>query len=405
MSVEIPVSLKRLIRLVMRGFYPIELSLVVDLMIRKRSVKEEEIETLMRFERKHLRSILDALKKEKLIKFKMRMETGPDGKTTKQTYYYINYKGFVNVVKYKLDLMRRKIETEERDSAKRSSFICKSCEKTFTDLEADQLCDQRTGEFRCSYCGEIVEEDSDALPKPDSRLILAKFNDQMSPLYVLIRDVEDIKIPADLLEPEPIEANGSAKTVSTDSFDPLGKWKSKDKSGFSDGLLERETTVNIVKEGEVVEEKVKKEQPSWLAEVTVFPSSSEVNVDQINGNSSVDKASTPPEDNGISKEVLEALLVHEKKESHNEPAISTIIPGSSTSDWGNESSHNNHDSDVMMNDDEDEGSEDNSEPMVKVGNRLIPLQEVNDDILPLMTQAEREEFIRLTQECYSHMYD
>ena len=29
-------------------------------------------------------------------------------------YYYINYKHFVNVVKYKLDQIRKKIETEEK---------------------------------------------------------------------------------------------------------------------------------------------------------------------------------------------------------------------------------------------------------------------------------------------------
>uniref|UniRef100_T1JQD5 Uncharacterized protein n=1 Tax=Tetranychus urticae TaxID=32264 RepID=T1JQD5_TETUR len=99
------------------------------------------------------------------------METEPEGKAT--------------------HLKRRKIETEERDSTKRSSFIC------------------------CSYCGEIVEEDPDVLPKADSRLILAKFNDQMEPLYMLLKEVEDIKIPADLLEPDPIEVNGSTIKVTT----------------------------------------------------------------------------------------------------------------------------------------------------------------------------------------------
>ena len=29
-------------------------------------------------------------------------------------YYYINYKEFVNVVKYKLDQMRKKLESEDR---------------------------------------------------------------------------------------------------------------------------------------------------------------------------------------------------------------------------------------------------------------------------------------------------
>lgn len=51
----------------------------------------------------------------------------------------------VNVVKYKLDHMRRRIETDERDSTNRASFRCPCCLSTFTDLEANQLFDPMTG--------------------------------------------------------------------------------------------------------------------------------------------------------------------------------------------------------------------------------------------------------------------
>ena len=34
-------------------------------------------------------------------------------------------------------------------------------------------------EFKCTFCGSTVEEDESAIPKKDSRLMLAKFNDQM----------------------------------------------------------------------------------------------------------------------------------------------------------------------------------------------------------------------------------
>ena len=44
--------------------------------------------------------------------------------------------------------MRKKMETEERDATSRSSFKCTNCEKQFSDLEADQLFDMATGEFR-----------------------------------------------------------------------------------------------------------------------------------------------------------------------------------------------------------------------------------------------------------------
>lgn len=64
-----------------------------------------------------------------------------------------------------------------------------------------------TGEFRCTYCREVVEEDQSALPKKDSRLLLAKFNEQLEPLYVLLREVEGIKLAPEILEPEPVDIN------------------------------------------------------------------------------------------------------------------------------------------------------------------------------------------------------
>lgn len=139
------------------------------------------------------------------------------------------------------------METEERDATSRASFKCPSCCKTFTDLEvihftfmcnlslskircfmfflqflkmlkcdifclhgmlllqADQLFDITTQEFRCTFCREVVEEDQSALPKKDSRLLLAKFNEQLEPLYILLREVEGIKLAPEILEPEPVD--------------------------------------------------------------------------------------------------------------------------------------------------------------------------------------------------------
>ena len=53
--------------------------------------------------------------------------------------------------------------------------------------------DPMSGEFRCTFCGNSVDEDEAAMPKKDSRLLLAKFNDQMEKLYDLLRNVEDVK--------------------------------------------------------------------------------------------------------------------------------------------------------------------------------------------------------------------
>jgi len=104
---------------------------------------------------KQLRAILNTLKQEKILKSKIRMENTPDsvpddtGKLPqiKYTYYFINYRSIVNVVKYKLHKMQEKIESEERDNSNRASFVCPSCKSSYTDLQVNQLLDFTTGNW------------------------------------------------------------------------------------------------------------------------------------------------------------------------------------------------------------------------------------------------------------------
>ena len=148
MLTEVPNSMKRLIRLVARGFYSVEHALVIDMLVRNPCMKEDDMLDLLKFDRKQLRACVNTLKNDKFLKSRMKLETEDDGKPTRHNYYFISYIMFVNVVKYKLDHVRRKIEMEERDNTSRASFKCDDCQKTYTDLEADQLFDFMTQTFR-----------------------------------------------------------------------------------------------------------------------------------------------------------------------------------------------------------------------------------------------------------------
>ncbi|RWS16228.1 General transcription factor IIE subunit 1-like protein [Dinothrombium tinctorium] len=428
---EVPTALKRLIRMVTRGFYAVEHILVVDMLIRKMCVKEDDLESLLKFERKQLRAIIAQLKNDKIIKSKLKMETGPDGKTSRCNYYYINYRAFVNVVKYKLDHMRRKIETEERDNTSRASFICTQCKKTFTDLEADQLCDLTTGEFRCSYCGELVEEDPNVLPKADSRLILAKFNEQIEPLYILLKEVEDIKLPSDLLEPEPIieTPNGikSEASVVDDRTNIFSSnhWKDGDRnkginSEYENMLFnERSLTVKIESVNDSIDKSSskeskseetfskKKEQPSWLVESTVYDTPHTISnpVKKFTEKETPLFNNSPAEDSvGSTKEILEALLVHEKQQESSSTAISAIQGSEKNDFFGTNGEINDgfNNDELMESDDEDAGDR---TPMVSVGGQLVSLSDINDDHIAAMNALEKEEYIRLTQEVYAHIYE
>lgn len=250
-------------------------------------MKEEDLCELLRFERKQLRARISILRNDKFLQVRLKMETGPDGKAAKVNYYFINYKTFVNVVKYKLDLMRKRMETEERDATSRASFKCPNCNKTFTDLEADQLFDFSTGEFRCTFCGGAVEEDSSAVPKKDSRLLLAKFNEQLQPLYDLLRDVENIKLAPECLEPEPVNIEtirGQLKPGQTKGPGGGEVWSGEASRSQGFAVEEARVNVSISDTNEESNQTQRKDRPVWMTESTVV--SAEYDAQNSNDDSS-----------------------------------------------------------------------------------------------------------------------
>ena len=65
-------------------------------------------------------------------------------------------KVFVDVVKYKLDRMRQKIENKERDSTCKTLFKCPQCQKEYNEFDAGKLVDIMTGILHCTFCGAEV---------------------------------------------------------------------------------------------------------------------------------------------------------------------------------------------------------------------------------------------------------
>ncbi len=144
---EVPEALKKLVRYIIRAFYETEHHLIIDLLVHHACIREEDLLELIKLDQKQLRSAINTLKSDKFVKSRMMMETTEEGKVNKHNLYFLNYSTFVNVVKYKLDYMRRKIETEERDATSRASFKCARCVRSFTDLEAGELFDPYTGKL------------------------------------------------------------------------------------------------------------------------------------------------------------------------------------------------------------------------------------------------------------------
>lgn len=433
---EVPAALKRLAKQVVRGFYGIEHALALDVLIRNPCVREEDMLELLKFDRKQLRSVLNTLKGDKFVKCRMRVETALDGKTTRHNYYFINYRVLVNVVKYKLDHMRRRIETDERDSTNRASFRCPCCFSTFTDLEANQLFDPMTGTFHCTFCQTEVEEDQSVCP--DARTQVARFNEQIEPIYALLRETEDVNLSHDLLEPEPTEIPAlkqSRERAAAASGPHREAWSTKG-SSYADMY-----TQNVVISMEDQEEQQKqasegkapKERPVWLTQSTVQGAYNEPDALKSQG----DLAPGAQDGSGglgsgqsdENEEVMRALLIHEKRAATGAgvggaSAAAKSLASTNASDSDSDTSESDDDSPSAPppaatataqhrannreedEEDEDEFEEVGDEPMVTVGGRSFSYREVSQrpELVEQMSAQEKEAYIEMGQNLFQDMY-
>lgn len=434
---EVPAALKRLAKQVVRGFYGIEHALALDVLIRNPCVREEDMLELLKFDRKQLRSVLNTLKGDKFVKCRMRVETAPDGKTTRHNYYFINYRVLVNVVKYKLDHMRRRIETDERDSTNRASFRCPCCFSTFTDLEANQLFDPMTSTFRCTFCQTEVEEDESVCP--DAKTLVARFNEQIEPIYALLRETEDVNLSHDLLEPEPTEIpalkhsrdRAAASGANTASGPHREAWSNKG-SAYADlytqnvviSMEEQDTQQKQASEG-----KAPRERPVWLTQSTVQGAYDEPDILKSGGD--ISGAQDGAAAHGIvqtseNEEVMRALLIHEKRSvaaagGGGASAAARGLTATNASDSESDTSESDDDSLAALpsaaatqhrakeeeeDDDDDEFEEVGDEPMVMVGGRPFSYREVSQrpELVEQMSSQEKEAYIEMGQNLFQDMY-
>ncbi|NXX81476.1 T2EA factor, partial [Urocolius indicus] len=421
---EVPASLKRLAKYIVRGFYGVEYSLALDVLIRYPCVKEDDLLELLKYERKQLRAVLNTLKADKFVKMRVRVETGPNGKSTRHNYYYINYKVLVDVVKYKLDQVRRKIEVDERDSTTRSSFKCPSCSSTYTDLEVNQLFDVFSETFRCTYCNTEVEEDASALPKRDARTLLAKFNEQIEPLFVLLRETEDIILPYDLLEPQPTEI----PELSESFYQKVGpsvvascsrpeKWANRS-SVF--GNMYTQNLIIEVQDSEPkkkTKEKATKEQPVWMSQSTVEEATTAATgvgkfYFVLLGVNGAEETEGSVKDAITDNEIIKALLIHESKSSSSTdqaPVVKTKLPesGSDTSESEDDAKHPKAEMKAADSNFEQGEEEETQGPVLMVAGQPHSYAEVseNPDLVSLMTKEEREIYIKVGQEIFQAIFE
>ncbi|XP_072178764.1 general transcription factor IIE subunit 1-like [Diadema setosum] len=419
---EVPDKLKRLAKFIMRSFYSIEHALIVDLLVRNSIMKEDDLAELLKFDKKQLRTLLMKIKNDKLLKQVMRVETQADGRANRHYYYYINYKTFVNVVRFKLDRMRQKIENRERDSTCKALFKCTKCSKTYNEFDAQLLFDPVSMDMKCTYCGESVEEDESAVPRRDSVTQMVKFNEQMKPIFDLLRDVENIKLAQEILEPTPVQLPDARKRGGergVNAGGPQHGWREGNRTTAD--LYHQDVTINIGgdNQGPAENQPAPKERPIWMTASTVDGAIIEM-APSASGAVPSEKSGARHSDKANEGEIMRALLAHERKVGqrpsfHHEPNSDNESDASASDEEFPMAT--NH----LMTEDrfafgvpmdggmpvrqEEEEEEEEEDMVVMVAGRPVALEDITSELIEQMTPAEKDGYIRLAQQAHADLYE
>ena len=406
---EVPPVLKRLAKLVVRGFYEDEHVALMNVLINATHpcVKEDDLIDILKFDKRQLRQLIHRLKNDKLVKQRVHKEKQSDTGTAQTfNYYFINYKLFVNVVRYKLDHIRKKIESDEKQAKNRPSFLCTQCSNKYSDLEVDRLIDMMTGMLKCTYCSGTVEEDVSEIQQGNTyRTSLARFNEQLEQIFELLRQSENINLAPSVLEPEPdlSSLNMQAARSIHGSHGSRSGW-ANDRRGIDSGDFGIKINMGHEDEEDSTGVKRSKEAPIWMKQSTVAPKEEIKANTMVTASPSVSTAQASTREK--EDEILADLLAHESVSKVPRLDIDKAL-GKDNSDSSDDSDdEKSFSQDVKVTDTMDaaESDSNNDEVMVKVNGTMVSLHDVTETMIESMSREEHDAYLKAYQQVCSDMY-
>ncbi|KAL7102372.1 hypothetical protein ACP275_08G116300 [Erythranthe tilingii] len=207
---------------------------ILDALTRRQWVREEDLAKDLKIHTKQLRRTLRFFEEEKLITRDHRKETskgakiynsavaaavdgqrnGREGddklKMHTQSYCCLDYSQIYDVVRYRLHRMKKKLKDEMDSKNTVQEYICPSCNKRYTALDALRLISPYDEDFHCESCNGVLVAESDKLAAQEMgdgddnasrrrhdklKDMLSKMEEQLKPLTDQLGRVKDLPIP------------------------------------------------------------------------------------------------------------------------------------------------------------------------------------------------------------------
>ncbi|KAI0005512.1 TFIIE alpha subunit-domain-containing protein [Russula compacta] len=189
-------ALYLLVQHVTRAFYDPRYIVVMDQLARHQVLKDDDLAGRVGLQVKELNKLMATLEKDGLIQAHRQNELKEGAqRSVGRQYFYVDYKHFCNVVKWRIAEMHRVIDTGLRNQLDNKGYICPRCNRSYTPLDADKIADYERGIFICEDCGTELVDNENAENVRGSQDRMQRFNYQMRFIREGLRKSEEMVMP------------------------------------------------------------------------------------------------------------------------------------------------------------------------------------------------------------------
>lgn len=160
---DLTVYAEALIATVARAFYDDDAVCLIDVLIRDKFLRDDDMAPRLQLPARKLRATLQFLQEEHLVKFET-VDDLAQGGSQATKFWYIDYNYAVHTIRLRLHLLRKELQEAEMQARSSSFYLCpgyktKRCNGRYTEEEAQQIVDPETGLFLCQECFLRYEAD------------------------------------------------------------------------------------------------------------------------------------------------------------------------------------------------------------------------------------------------------
>jgi transcription initiation factor TFIIE subunit alpha len=173
---DLTVYAEALIATVARAFYDDDAVCLIDVMIRDKFLRDDDMAKRLQLPAKRLRATLQFLTEENLVRHEDVNDLAQGGSQATK-FYYLDYNRAVHSIRLRVHMLKVKLEKAEMDSRSSSFYLCPGYEKSrcngrYTEEEAQRVLDMTSGRFLCQECSVLYENDPQPPPQDEYTLKL-----------------------------------------------------------------------------------------------------------------------------------------------------------------------------------------------------------------------------------------